>query len=80
MLNSVSFFELVDSAACIYEFLSACEEGMALAANINSDGVPFLCGTGLERSAASTHDRCLMIVGMYIGFHYFHLSVLTFFH
>ena len=42
MLNSVSFFELIDSAACIYEFLPTGEKGMAFAANIHFDGIAFL--------------------------------------
>ena len=80
MLNSVSFLELVDSAACIYEFLSAGEEGMAFAANIHFQRISFLGRAGLERRPARTGHRDLVIIGMNIGFHDFHLSVLTFFH
>ena len=71
MLNSVSFFELIDSAACIYEFLPTGEEGMAFAANVHFEGVSFFCRTGLEGSPASARHRYLMIIGMYIGFHTF---------
>ena len=71
MLNSVSFLELVDSAACIYEFLSAGEEGMALAADIHFERISFLSRTGFEGRTARAGDSDLVIIGMYIGFHRF---------
>ena len=70
-LNSVSFFELIDSAACVNEFLSACEKGVAFAANIHLEGIAFFRGARFERSAASTGNGDLVIIGMYIGLHAF---------
>ena len=71
MLNSVSFFELIDSAACIYEFLPTGEKGMAFAANIHFEGIAFFRGARFKRSAARAGHGDLVIIGMYIGFHSF---------
>lgn len=79
MLNSVSFLELVDSAACIYEFLSAGEEGMALAADIHFERIPFFGSARLEGGAAGTGHGDLVIIGMYIGFHRITSLTLTLF-
>ena len=68
-LNSVSFFELIDSAACIYEFLPTGEKGMAFAANIHLHHVHVLRGARLERLAAGADDRHLMIFGMNVRLH-----------
>lgn len=79
MLNSVSFFELIDSAACIYEFLPTGEKGMAFAANIHFDGIAFFGRAGLKGGPACTRYRHLVIVGMYFGFHRITSLTLTFF-
>ncbi len=79
MLNSVSFFELIDSAACINEFLPTGEEGMTFAANVHFEGVSFFGRAGLKGSPASARHRHLVIIGMYIGFHRITSLTLTLF-
>ena len=69
MLNSVSFFELIDSAACINQLLPAREKRVAFAANIHLHDVALLRGARLERGAAGTRHGDLVIIGMYIRSH-----------
>lgn len=78
-LNTVSLFEFIDSAACVYEFLSAGEERMAFAANIHLHRISFFRGTGLKGSTASAGDCYLVIIGMYFGFHVFTSLLLLFY-
>jgi len=73
-LNSVSFFELIDTSACIHKFLSACEEGVAFTANINFQHVGILRRTRRESRSASANDLHFVIFRMNVSFHIFHLT------
>ena len=59
--------ESVNTAAGIYQFLSAGKERMAFGANFHFD--VFFGGTGFELGTASTFDRGLYVVGMDSLFH-----------
>jgi len=71
LLDVVSFFELIDTSACIHKFLSACEEGVALGADLDPDFG--LGGTGFDDIAAGAADHRGTILGMDTVFHCFHL-------
>lgn len=68
-LNTVSLLELIDAAAGIYQLLSAREERVAFAANINLQSFRILGRSGLKRCAASADNRYLMILGMNARLH-----------
>lgn len=76
MLNSVSFLEFIDAPAGINKLLSAREEGMAFAADINFQYVNVFRRTRLERFATSANNGYFMILRMNVRFHCTHLTVL----
>ena len=79
LLNGILFVEIValleavNTSAGIDELLLAREKRMALGANINTK---ILLGRGsLDNLAASTTDRCFLILGMDALFHSCHLFI-----
>ena len=71
----VTLLEAVYTSAGIDELLLAREKRMALGANINTK---ILLGRGsLDNLAASTTDRCFLILGMDALFHSCHLFIIS---
>ena len=70
-LDTVSFLELINTAARIDKLLLAGKEGMALVADIHFKRFDVLGSTCLESCAASAYYRNFVIVRMYIGLHIF---------
>lgn len=68
-LNTVSFFEFVDSSAGIDEFLLTSEIRVALRADIDLDNVYVFGRTGNEGFSASTLNFHLFVFRMNIRLH-----------
>lgn len=75
LLQTVFFFELVYSSACVHQFLFTREIRVTLVADFNFDDICVLGSTRLEGCAASTYNSRLMIIRMYTLFHFSHLTI-----
>lgn len=62
LIHTETLLELIDTSACVNKLLLACVVRMALRANFDSDVL--LCGTCVNNVAASTSDRCFLVVRM----------------
>ena len=69
LLDVVSFFELINTAARIYKLLLACKEGMALVANIHLERIHLFGRSRFKGSSARAHYGYFVIIGMYRVFH-----------
>ena len=71
-----SLLKLVNSTACINEFLLAGKEGMTLGANFNSHFTA-LGGLGYNGLTASALDRHFFVIRMDSGLHFIYTSFHT---
>lgn len=69
ILNIITLFEFVNTAACINQLLLTGKEGMALVAYIHFENVGLFGCSRSKRCAASAYNRDLVIIGMYSGLH-----------
>ena len=69
-----SLLELINSTACVNEFLLTGKEGMTFRANFNSH-FSAICGLGCNGLAASTLDGHFFVIRMDSGLHLFNTSL-----
>lgn len=69
LLHTVSFLELIYTAACVNKLLLTCKVGMTLIADFHLDGICVLCCSCLKGSATSTYNSRFVIIRMYTLFH-----------
>ena len=69
-----SLLELINSTACVNEFLLTGKEGMTFRANFNSH-FSAICGLGYNGLAASTLDGHFFVIRMDSGLHSIYTSL-----
>ena len=70
LLHTVTFFEHINTSACIYQFLLTGKERMAFRANFNVD-IGF-CGASGDLITADALNNCILVDGMDSFLHYLH--------